>query len=295
MHAAAGPLVLAEHHLARGRPDRALAALAKVTGPELETYEFWALRAIALYRLHGWEEAIEAAREGLAHEPNDFHLLEVLALAQSELKNKGEAVEAIETAISLHPQEAVLHAHKALILARNAQNAIGFASYRKARAAAEDALRLDPHCVAALKVRAHVALLSGERPAQKFAARVLSLDPENEQAHVLVGSALAHRGRVTAGLDHYLEAARLDPKNSEAARLADRTQALRHPAAFVLRIFLRAGPLPVLLTILVLVIVFELTGLETPLAIIGILFLAFFYYLLFSGAVLHGKGQRRSR
>src|SRR5436305_128336 len=41
MDATASPLGLARHDLDRDRPDRALAALSKVTGDELETYEFW--------------------------------------------------------------------------------------------------------------------------------------------------------------------------------------------------------------------------------------------------------------
>jgi Flp pilus assembly protein TadD len=49
--AAAGPLALAYHRLDRGRPDRALDALEKVSAPELESYEFWNLRAHALFEL----------------------------------------------------------------------------------------------------------------------------------------------------------------------------------------------------------------------------------------------------
>jgi hypothetical protein len=131
MDAAAGPLVLARHELSRGRPDRALAALEKVTGSGPETHEFWSVRAPALFRLHRWNDAVAAAHAGLQREPDSVELLEVLALAYSELRNKDQALEAIETAISLYPDAAVLHAHKALILARNAANAIGFASYRK--------------------------------------------------------------------------------------------------------------------------------------------------------------------
>jgi hypothetical protein len=56
----------------------------------------------------------------------EVRAIDVLALAYSELRNKDQALE-VETAISLYPDAAVLHAHKALILARNAANAIGFA------------------------------------------------------------------------------------------------------------------------------------------------------------------------
>jgi tetratricopeptide (TPR) repeat protein len=302
MDAAAGPLVLAHHELSRGRPDRALVALEKVGGMELESYEFWSIRAASLLRLHRWDDAVVAARAGLEREPDSVELLDVLALAYSELRKKNEAVAAIERAISIYSDAAVLHAHKALILTRNAQNAIGFASYRKARVAAEEALRLDPNSVAAIQARAQVALRSGERGAHKLGTELLSLDPASEDAHLILGSALANRGRIAEGLDHYAEAARLDPESLEAAQLGDAARPLRHPAAFVLRLLWRAGALRVLVTILVvvvtlvvLVVVFGVKEAQAPLAIIGVLFLVFFYYLIFSAAVLHGRGSRRSR
>jgi tetratricopeptide (TPR) repeat protein len=128
MEGAAGLLVLARHELSRRRPDRALAALDKVGRAELDSHEFWSVRASSLLRLHRWDDAVVAARAGLEREPENVELLDVVALAYSELRNKAQALEAIETAISLDPDAAVLHAHKALILARNAPNAIGFAS-----------------------------------------------------------------------------------------------------------------------------------------------------------------------
>ena len=290
MDAAAGPLVRARHDLDRGRPDRALAALDHVTGYELETAEFWRVRAAASYRLQRYREAVEAARRGLEQAPDDLHLLEVLALASSELRQKSDAVAAIDAAIALYPNEPVLHAQKAVVLARNARNAIGFASYGKARAAANDALRLDPDSLPALKARAQVALLAGERRAHVFAERVLSLEPDSDQGHRLAGSPLANRGRATAGLEHYAEAARLDPEHPEAARLLRATRPLRHPIAFPLRLFWRLGPIPVLLTIFVLVVaflvLFLLTGIEAPLAVAALLFLPFYWYLTIWGTIL---------
>jgi hypothetical protein len=69
MNAAAGRLIRAGHDLSSGRPDRALAALESITGDELESYEFWSVRAASLYELRRWSEAIEAAREGLERCP----------------------------------------------------------------------------------------------------------------------------------------------------------------------------------------------------------------------------------
>ena len=227
MDAAAGPLVRARHDLDRDRPDRALDALSKVTGPELETYEFWTLRARALYRLRRWEEALEAAQTGLERRPDDFQLLDVLALAHLESGHKKQARTTIEHALELYPDQAVLHAHRALILARMKPRLFRLASYKDARAAVDEALRLDPHSDAALRVRAQVATLSRDPHASQYAAELLSFDPEDDRAHVIAGSALARHGQIASGLDHYVEAARLDPSDPQLAWMGRRARVLQ--------------------------------------------------------------------
>jgi tetratricopeptide (TPR) repeat protein len=298
MDAAAGPLVLARHHLDRGRPDLGLTALEGVTSGEVETLEFWRLRADALLRLGRWGEAREVARAGLDRAPSDVHLLEVLALAYSGLGRKKEALEAIGAALQSQPDDPGLHVQKAFLLTRHAQNAIGLASYRRARAAAERALGLDPGLIPAHIARLQVAVASGERRAPELAAGLLKLAPENDQAHFLAGVALTNRGRVRAGVRHYREAARLDPEDTDAARFLRGSKTLAHPVASVLRLFWRLGPLPVLLTIFVLVmgslVLFLATGNEWPIAILGIFFIPFFWYLFFVGAIARGNHSRRS-
>jgi Flp pilus assembly protein TadD len=84
MDAAAGALVRARHDLMRGRPDLALAVLGNVSGAELESPDVWRVRALATYQLGRFEEAVQAAEQGLERAPNDIQLLDVLALANSE-------------------------------------------------------------------------------------------------------------------------------------------------------------------------------------------------------------------
>jgi tetratricopeptide (TPR) repeat protein len=227
MDAAAGPLVRARHDLSRGRADRALAALENVTGAELETHEFWSIRAAALYELRRWSEAIDAAREGLDRWPGDFELLDALALAQLESGKKKGALATIDAALELYPDAAVLHAHRALILMRSARKSFQLASYKKARAAVDEAVRLDPDCGAALRVRAQIAAVSGDRRAGDYGAELLSRAPEDERAHVIAGITLARRGDVKDGLRHYQEAARLDPADPQMAWIGRRSGALQ--------------------------------------------------------------------
>ncbi len=227
MDPAGGPLLLARHDLARGRPDRALAALSKVSGAELESDEYWTLRAHALYSLREWDEAVAAAQAGLEREPGDFELLDVLALAELERGRKRQARAAIDAALLLYPESAELHAHRALILARSAHRSFRLASFKQARAAVDEALRLDPHCEAALRARAQIAALSGDRRASEFSAELLSLDPEDEHAHVIAGAALSRTGNVGTGLKHYVEAARLDPADPRMAWIGRRSRVLQ--------------------------------------------------------------------
>ncbi|TML29630.1 MAG: tetratricopeptide repeat protein [Actinobacteria bacterium] len=227
MDAAAGPLVRARHDLARGRPDRALAALEQVTGAELESEEFWALRAAALFDAGDARAAVEAAQKGLVHDPADFALLDILALAQLASGRKKDARATIDSALLLYPDSAELQAHRALILARCAQRPFRLTSYRKARAAADEAVRLDPDSETALRVRAKIAAMSGDARAEVYAAELLERDPESEYAHVITGAARANRGNVRAGLEHFLEAARMDPSDPQLAWLGRRSRALQ--------------------------------------------------------------------
>ena len=229
MDAAAGPLALARHDLGRGRPDRALAALEKVTEAELESFEFWRLRAQALYELSRWKEAVAAAEAGLALEPDDVELLDVLALAQLERGRKREAQATIDAAIAIEPDLAELHAHRGVILARRAEKSFRLASYRKARAAVEEALRLDPQSETALRVRAQIAVMSNDRRAREYAEELLAVEPDDGRAHLIRGVALASRGVISEGLRHYDEAARLDPSDPALAWLGRRSRALRRP------------------------------------------------------------------
>ncbi len=227
MDAAAGPLVRARHDLARGRPDRALAALEQVTGAELESEEFWSLRAAALYDGGDAKAAVEAAQRGLEHDPSDFALLDILALAQLNSGRKKEARATIDSALLLYPESAELHAHRALILALSAARPFRLTSYKHARAAADEAVRLDPDSETALRIRAKIAAMSGDGRAEVYAAELLEQDPESETAHVITGAARANRGNVRAGLDHFLEAARLDPSDPQLAWLGRRSRALQ--------------------------------------------------------------------
>jgi tetratricopeptide (TPR) repeat protein len=212
VHPVDDPLGLARHYLELGRADSALAELEKADG-SVDDPEFWALRAEALRLLERPAEAAEAAKEGLKREPESLELLDMLALAELDAGHDKEALAAIEAAVELYPDVAELHAHRALVLARRKPRSFRVQSFREARAAVDEALRLDPQSEEALRVRAQVAALSGDSRVGGYASEVLARDPEDELAHIMVGIGHAQRGDVATGLRHYEEAARLNPSD----------------------------------------------------------------------------------
>jgi tetratricopeptide (TPR) repeat protein len=138
-------LELARHYLAVGNPQRALDALAQTSAVDDEDY--WEVRAGALLDLDRWEEAAEAARGGLALEPDDVFLLDMLAIAELELHHGGAALEAIDAALELVPDHPTPLAHRALILAR-------LKRFDEAEHAIDEALAIEPDSVDVLRVRA---------------------------------------------------------------------------------------------------------------------------------------------
>ena len=151
-------LELARHYLAVGNPERALDALAQTTAVDDEDY--WELRAGALLDLDRWEDAAEAARNGLALDPDDFFLLDMLAIAELELEHGGAALEAIDAALALVPDHPTLLAHRALILAR-------LKRFDEAEHAIDEAMAIGPDSVDVLRVRSQVSFLKGDLGAAK--------------------------------------------------------------------------------------------------------------------------------
>jgi len=111
------PLALARHYLELDRHQPALDALARASDDALGDPEYWLVRAEALRGLDRPAEAVDAARRGLELDPDDWILLDVLALGHIDNRRYHEAERALSTAIELAPDNATLHAHQALTFA----------------------------------------------------------------------------------------------------------------------------------------------------------------------------------
>jgi Flp pilus assembly protein TadD len=201
---------LARRFLELRRPDRALDAL----GESLDE-ESWALRAEAFLQLGRWHDAAESARRGLADEPTDITLLDLLALAEAKRGDLPAAERAIRNALELLPDHPLLLVHYGHFLLQGGEVDSAAAVLREAARIAPD----DPS-VAGLAV-AYAYVSGRDRDLEAASRNLLRVDPQNEFGHRLLGVSLARRGNVGRAAEHLAEAVRQDPTDrgyAEAAR-----------------------------------------------------------------------------
>ena len=228
-------LDIARHYLEIGNPKRALAELDKGSSETLEDEDFWAIRAEALFDLHRWSEAADAARRGLELFADDVTLLDILAICELELGNEPEAKRLILSALELWPGDPTLLAHHGIILAR-------FKHYDEAERVVAEAQRIAPQSPDVLRARAHIASLEGDRRrATKFADELLRLDPDSEYSHIARGNADISSIRFKHALRHYEEAARLNPENPEIREALREAKVGAHPLLAPVRQVWRIG------------------------------------------------------
>src|SRR5438477_3146781 len=239
--AAAEPLVLARHYLRLRQFERALEVLGRVTSAELNDVDAWRIRAAALHGLRRYDEAVEAAERGLARRADDVGLLDQLALAAFEGGKQRRARTVLARALAHAPGDPILIAHQALFLARTKHRWLARRRLLKARANADLAASLAPDSLSVLRIRALVAGLTRDPHADTFKQQLLAADPADKTARLVSGAVAARSRDIDEALEHYVEAARLDPGDHRTAWLGRRSRALMHPAAAPLRLLWRVG------------------------------------------------------
>ena len=255
-------LELARHYSDIGQPRRVLEALEGTEA--FESPEGWVLRGEALYHLDRYREGVDAAQRGLALEPDDPGLLDVLALNLMELGDLAGAERALLSALDGWPENEVLLCHYALACAHHGQKA-------KAERLVERASQLDPESVDVLRTRAQVAWISGDRRRTKqYADELLALEPEDRVAHALLGNLLVE-GNVYAAVRHHEEAVRLDPSDRELADVVRHNRTLTHWLQWPIYPIQRFGPMKVwagYLALLVITVMLDMPYLTITLVIL---------------------------
>jgi Flp pilus assembly protein TadD len=256
-------LALARYYLEVAQPGRVLDVLGAAE-VDVEEPDAWALRAEALYQLDRHEAGAAAARGGLARDPEDVALLDLLSLCETELGHFVEAERSLLGALELWPDHPTLLCHYALLCVRGGQAPM-------ARRLLEEASCVAPDSTEVLRARAQVSYLSGDRrAAARDASELLAAEPEDRLAHVIKANTLAHRD-VYAAVRHFEQAARLDPSDGEIARVTRYNRVLTHPLQWPIWPIQRFGVIRVWLAYVALIALSSLTGIRwLPPTLVGI-------------------------
>ncbi|MBX9942139.1 MAG: tetratricopeptide repeat protein [Candidatus Obscuribacterales bacterium] len=194
-----------------------------------------------------YTQALTALREALAEDPNDIHLLNLLALTYAELKQFQSANEVIKRALALDPNfaytaencafiylaqgdlaEANRHLKNAVFLdPKNSYVHLLFAhleeqrqDYKKMRDYAYKATKLAPTSVAALEYYAKAQIYLGQKEdARDILEASLALAPDDSRLHSIVGQLMYESGETEKAYHSLKEALRLNPHSLSDAEL----------------------------------------------------------------------------
>jgi tetratricopeptide (TPR) repeat protein len=281
-------LALAEHYLRIDQPERALDALQRVQGDAFEDPRFWLTRARALRGVDRPGEAVAAAERGLALDPENPILLDVLCLAQLERGLLSDARRAIRAALELWPGEPDLLAHAAMVEAKDGQ-------HEEARRLLAEAHAADPEAREVLNARGYAAFVRGDdREAAAEYRRMLEQDPESVAAHYMRGAALARTGEWGTAARHLREAAARAPADRQVADAARRLRALAHPLMRPLRPVARLGRWRIWIGWIVIYTLLRATGNGILVGVAAGIWLAFVAYTWLVPPLVRWWVRRRS-
>ena len=279
-------VALALHYLAVGRPREALRVLDDVPSELVTQPEYWLLRARANFGLGELEEGAKAAERGLELDPEDTDLLNILALCQLESGHEGLADKTLFRALTIEPDDPVLLANRALVLARMRE-------FPEAHALVDKAVGLAPWSTHVATVRVQVAMLAGDPDAQRLVDELLAHDPANEVAHALQGNLASRNKQFVAASRAFDEAARLDPTNSDLVGTARQARVAPHPLLAPLRGIWRVGWFLARVVLLLVFIGLNAAGLHTLAELVFAAWLALLVFSLTAPRYLRWRMKRK--
>jgi tetratricopeptide (TPR) repeat protein len=199
-------------------------------------------RAKVFYEQKRYAEAEKYFHEALSLSPRDASMLYELAFSQyMQTGREKVALETIQRAISIEPNESHHHALAALILSvlgkskqslESAQRAVELEpddrlsfvalasaylsaeNWKEAEKAAREALRLDPNSSSASSQLIHALRMQGKKEEAKMVTnQALAKDPARIPTRHNAGWAALQRGDMQEAKEHFWETLRLDPEN----------------------------------------------------------------------------------
>jgi len=168
-------------------------------------------RANALDMLGRYPEAVEVYEEVIEETPDWWEAHANLGICHARNGNPGAAESAFRRGLEECPGSPELRDELAAHLLAENRN------LNEALALAEEAVALGQDEIRHLYTLGEVRLaLEDEVGAAEAYAAVLSLDPEDPNAHLELGLIDEHQGRVSEAEEHYMEALKGDPGNPRA-------------------------------------------------------------------------------
>jgi predicted Zn-dependent protease len=276
---------LARHYLEVDQPERALEALGRATGDDLNDPEVWALRGWALVDLDRHEESVQVARDALARWPGDVDFLRLLAVGEAHRDRLAEAETALLAGLELEPDDTHLLCTYADTLMRGGQ-------LDKARAVLDLAERSDPDDMLVIRMRLNLAYLRAhDDEARELAQELLSRDADDYQGQVMLGGLDLEKVRLSSAERRFGSAIRTNPTSPGIARSARAVRTMRSPLYWPLLPFERFGPGPTWLVAVAVIFGLRAVGLEAASSIAAVVWIVLCLYSWIVGPML----QRRAR
>lgn len=268
-------LTLAEHYLSIKQPEKALETLSK-QGIDLDSVDPWRIRAQALYELERNQEALENVEKALALEPENTQLLYLLSKIQADLKHLAAAETAILTALHLSPENPVLLSRYAIILGQGGQLA-------KAQKVVAEAARIAPDEITVKNAQTILAYIKGDTKAvQNYSEQILKDNPDNFFGHYMLGQSYVENRQTIAADKHLRNAAALAPDIRAITDATKENRFYNHPLMWPLYPIRRFGRIRFWIGSIVIMFGLSAVGLET---LAGIYILLYLFLVVYSWTV----------
>jgi tetratricopeptide (TPR) repeat protein len=265
-------LAAAERYIEIGRPRQALEALAGLDAETASSPRARTLRAFALYGEEDFARAADAARDGLAEDPDSVQLLYVLSLSLEQVGDLGGAESAVLAALRLLPEDVELLCQYAAILMRAGQ-------LDKATRLVDVASGIDPESPDVFEARLTLAYLrADDREVKRLTEALLAMDPESARGHRMLGVLAFNQGRAVEAAERFAHTVRADPTDERFAADAREARALRSPLWWPNRFIQRYGVAQTWIAYIVIAFGLRAAGLVSVAAIIGGVWLLFCIY-----------------
>jgi predicted Zn-dependent protease len=263
---------MAAHWVQIERPEQALETLGGLSGDAAVSVRAAILRGAALHALERYDEAVNVLRDGIGRHGPAVPLLDLLGRSLGELGRLGEAEAAFLDALRVQPAEPGLLCGYARICVLAGQS-------DKASALVERAASYAPEDPLIVRMRAQVAFARGkDRAMLRYGREAMAIDPQDQAAQVLYGSASMLTGDPTSGRRLLGAAAASRPGDPELLEAAREAKLAAHPLMWPLRPLARFNPLVVWAAAVAVIFVLQGAGLSRLAGVAVVVWLVFCAY-----------------